>query len=388
MLNEIIIRNIKSIDFCDLDFKKGSYKFGEENLIGGCVNPIAIYGSNGGGKTSFFTAIMNLIMLLNYPVNFLSPFEVNYFKFRKYEKSKDIEDITGSIEIHFDIEGKELVYFLSTTRKGYIRREYLKGKKNIFERFKNYYVIDGKNIVFDPNTSLLVPLLRSLNFNSGADNSLIKKVYFYLSSFSFLNLPLINSGGGFIVSRYFTNTNYLDLLSNHSDEVKELLKKYKKFPVYSILKKEEGAKGGINNINNPSSQYKLVIEDGQVFKDELPLEYISNGMKTNSVLLSVILSLPENGVLFIDEIETALHPTAIEAFLSIIREKKIQLVFSSHNTYLLQLLRPDQIYFAKWKNGYSKYYRLSKIYPNIREVNNIEKMYLSSVFDEALDDAK
>ena len=53
-------------------------------------------------------------------------------------------------------------------------------------------------------------------------------------------------------------------------------------------------------------------------------------------------------------------------------------------TNILQYLRPDQIYFAKWNKGYSKLLRLSNIYPNIREVNNIEKMYLASVFDDAI----
>ena len=47
-------------------------------------------------------------------------------------------------------------------------------------------------------------------------------------------------------------------------------------------------------------------------------------------------------------------------------------------------MRPDQVYFAKWAKGFSNYYRLSKIYPNIREINNIEKMYLSSTFDEEM----
>ena len=82
------------------------------------------------------------------------------------------------------------------------------------------------------------------------------------------------------------------------------------------------------------------------------------------------------------EIEDALHPLTIVDFLKVARERNIQLIFSSHNTYILQLLRPDQIFFANWKEGYSSYKRLSEIYPNIREINNIEKMYLSHLFDE------
>ena len=105
-------------------------------------------------------------------------------------------------------------------------------------------------------------------------------------------------------------------------------------------------------------------------------------MKNQNVILSTLLSLPENGIMVIDEIEDALHPLTIMDFLNVVRERKIQLIFSSHNTYILQKLRPDQIFFANWKNGVSNYKRLSDIYPNIREINNIEKMYLSNMFEE------
>ena len=113
---------------------------------------------------------------------------------------------------------------------------------------------------------------------------------------------------------------------------------------------------------------------------------ISVGMQNQSILLSLILSMPKNSVLFIDEVDIALHPSALKSFLEVIRKKEIQVVLTLHNTYAMQFLRPDQIYFSKWSHGFSSYYRLSKIYPNIREVNNIEKMYLSTLFDGAIED--
>ena len=108
-------------------------------------------------------------------------------------------------------------------------------------------------------------------------------------------------------------------------------------------------------------------------------------MKNQSFLLSVLLSLPEGGIMAIDEIEAGLHPLTIMDFIRVANQKKIQLIFSSHNTSVLSKLRPDNIVFAHWENGYSSYRRLSDIYPNIREVNNIEKMYLSATFDEAIE---
>ena len=113
--------------------------------------------------------------------------------------------------------------------------------------------------------------------------------------------------------------------------------------------------------------------------------FMSSGMYNQSAMLSILTSLPEKSLLIIDEIEDALHPITIMDFINVVQKKGIQLIFTSHNTYILQRLRPDQIIFANWNNGFSNYKKLSDIYPNIREVNNIEKMYLSHMFDDDIE---
>ena len=52
MLEKIIIKNVNSIDFCEIDFKKDKYRFLEDNVRGSIINPVAIYRHNGSGKTS------------------------------------------------------------------------------------------------------------------------------------------------------------------------------------------------------------------------------------------------------------------------------------------------------------------------------------------------
>ena len=93
-----------------------------------------------------------------------------------------------------------------------------------------------------------------------------------------------------------------------------------------------------------------------------------------------------NSVLFIDGIEKNLHPSSVSMLIKEAQKREIQLIFTSHNTNLMQELRPDQIYFARWQNGISYYFRLSNIYDNIREINNIEKMYLSNTFEEKINE--
>lgn len=379
MLKKIIINNINSIDTCELDFKKGNYQFLEDNTIGDIANPIALYGHNGSGKTSIFNAIASLINFMVEPVEFLTPFVVNNFLFDEYKKTKDESKIIGSIELLFMLDGVNFDYYIETSRLGYISKEFLKKNDEIIiERDRESYSYNNKPFSFD-NMSFLVPAIRKLA-SSEINDEIIQKCYSFISSFTFVNLPFINRGA-FVTSKMYKNMSINELLVNYSEEVKEILKNYNEFPIYSIKKKNS-----LNSNNNPNTGFSLVIE-GENFKGELPFEMISAGMRSQSVLLSILLSMPKNGVLFVDELEQALHPSAIASFLRVIKEKKIQLVFSSHNTYILQLLRPDQVYFAKWNNGFSKYARLSKIYPNIREINNMEKMYLSSVFDESIKNA-
>ena len=378
MLKKLVIKNVNSINICEIDFLKGNYKFAEENVFKEVVNPIAIYGHNGSGKSSVMNAIESFIALLNFPAKDLIPFTVNNVLFKKYVESKikDEKNICGSIQCNFSIGSDDYEYYLETSSKLMITNEYLKKNGDIyFGREGNKYKY--KRTIEKLSTySPLVPFLRVLAGNN-IDDSTIQSVYEYLSSFTHVNMPFINRGN-FATSKLFNNVNVNDLLVEKSEETKALLKTYKHFPIYSIVKNENGMVNG--EINYP---YEVILE-AEGFKETLPLGMMSVGMQNHSVLLSILLSMKEDGVIFIDEVDAALHPATIEAFLKVIQEKHIQVVFTLHNTYAMQLMRPDQIYFAKWSKGFSNYYRLSKVYPNIREVNNIEKMYLSCTFDGAM----
>ena len=382
MLKKLIIKNVNSIRVCEIDFVKGNYKFGEENVLNDVVNPIAIYGHNGSGKTSALNAVGHLISLMYYPVESLMPFVVNNFLFEEYnnQREKDEQKIKGSVHLFFDIDNSKYEYFLETTRKGQgsISVEYLtKDDHTLFERQGVSYKYKEEKRTIE-GSSPMVPLLRILA-SSEINDAIIQVVFAYISSFTLVSMPFINRGA-FVTSKLFNNKNINDLLVDRSHEVHEILKEYDCFPVYSITKSNKVAPNGLI-----APQYNVTLEDGE-FKKALPLQMISTGMSNQSLLLSILLSVPDNSVVFIDEVDRALHSRTIKSFFNVIRRKRIQIVCTLHNTFALQVLRPDQVYLAKWKKGFSNFYRLSKVYPNIRQINNIEKMYLSSIFDEAIDE--
>lgn len=386
MLKSIYIKNINSIKETIFDFSKANYKYGEINILKDLVNPIAIYGHNGSGKTSFLNAIQQFINLITLPPTLLKPFIINQMLFENEIQNlivkKDIsnENFVGTIKFNFELDKIEYEYLLSTSIFNLITNEYLKKEnKIIFKRNGKEYSYKEKTKKFKKGESLMVPALRIIAKEEVVDVD-IQKTLDYFNSFAHIQLQNINKGG-FVSSSLFDNKNVNDLLVDKSNEVKELLKEYKDFPIYEIKKIN---KIQPNNTTQQTQEYRIIIHGEDDFKIDLPFNLISTGMKNNSILLSLILSMPKNSVIFIDELEYALHPSALETFIKIVQRKQIQLVFSSHNTNILQYLRPDQIYFAKWNKGYSKLLRLSNIYPNIREVNNIEKMYLASVFDDAI----
>ena len=378
MLTRVQIKNINAIDYCDIDFQKNKYKY-LDNMIyrDKLVNPIAFYGSNGSGKSSFLKAITQVLhLMILEPKNF-RPFMSHSLNLQKHLSQstespskvnieKTLDSFISFVRLFLEIRGKEYEYYLETSMSGYITKEYLLANDClVFNRDTQTYFYREKSTDISKS---LYPAIRKIVADNQGDESVFE-VFSFLS-----NMGYIDASKHQYCFKEAVENNYLDLVVDRSAMVKNILSQYQEFPSYNFTSKlsDEGTK---------KYYIQLDIDDGYL---SLPYQFMSTGMFNQSVLLTALLSLPTNGILFVDEIEDALHPLTILDFIKVAQEKNIQLVFSSHNTYLLQKLRPDQIIFANWKSGYSTYKKLSDIYPNIREINNIEKMYFSSMFDEEI----
>lgn len=368
MITRIEIDNINTTSNVDLSLSKAKYKYLEEYvLVGKVSNPIAIYGKNGSGKSSFLSAIDSLVKLLNGSQDQLRPFQFNYANLKK--KKNDLETATAAyIKLYFDIEADEFEYYVSTNYDS-ITEEYLSlNGVEIFHRDVAEYTFEGLSCA---NSKSFYPVLRKLANDESNFDGAVSRAYRYLAGIA--SVAADRTG---YTARVLNNMNSLDVMVEKSGEVKKTLSEYKAFPLYDISSYVE---------ENGEKKYRVSVQTENGKTVVIPFNMASTGMKNQSFLLSVLLSLPEGGVMVIDEIEAGLHPLTIMDFIRAANKKKIQLIFSSHNTSVLSKLRPDNIVFTHWKNGYSSYRRLSDIYPNIREVNNIEKMYLSATFDEAIE---
>ena len=109
-------------------------------------------------------------------------------------------------------------------------------------------------------------------------------------------------------------------------------------------------------------------------------------LKYFGIIGQIIRVLSEGGVLIVDELELRLHPNLsrmiVELFSSEYNKKNAQLVFTTHNTNLLDtknILRRDQIYFVQKNNvGESELYSLLDF--NVRNDKVIQKAYLDGIF--------
>lgn len=382
MLTRVQIKNINAIDYCDIDFQKSKYKYLNDMLYQDkLVNPIAFYGNNGSGKSSFLDAISHLITLMIGEPHQFSAFVSNNLNITKYLRllseehgdklneeivSKSIKEVKSHIKMFFEIADDEYIYFIETSLLGRINKETLfVNEEKVFDRDKSSYFYKGKQIEI---VESLYPTLRRLSIDTPND-------VYISNAFNFLsNMGFIDAMKRMCFVKSTVEKDYKDLIVEKSSLVRDILSEYKEFPLYNVISRlsKEGKK-----------EYFVQIDIGDDYLI-MPHVYMSDGMLNQSMLLSVLLSMPRNSVLIIDEIEDTLHPLTILDFIKVAQKKGIQLIFSTHNTYLLQKLRPDQIIFANWKNGYSTYKKLSDIYPNIREINNIEKMYFSNMFDEGI----
>ena len=126
----------------------------------------------------------------------------------------------------------------------------------------------------------------------------------------------------------------------------------------------------------------LIRED---MKTALPIKMESEGNQTLMQVLPQILQATQNNcMLIIDEFSSAFHNFLEEKLVKYFMQnsKESQIFIVSHSTNLLTntILRPDQIYTVDYIQGKgSKINRVSDSKP--REAQNLEKMYLSGVFN-------
>lgn len=132
------------------------------------------------------------------------------------------------------------------------------------------------------------------------------------------------------------------------------------------------------NMETRSMIFKHFSKDGD--NNVLPFDEQSTGTKLMFGLAGPLIHVLENGyILIIDELERSLHPHLVEEIIKIFQssetnKKNAQLIFTAHNTYFMNFLNRDQIWFTeKSEHGESQLIPLLDYMP--RTTDTIEKYY-------------
>lgn len=352
-----------------------------------------VYGANGSGKSNFVDAI-----------SFVKNLVVNSIKnqpgqgIRQTPHKKDGFDKESKYQIQFIVGGIRYIYGFAL-KNMLVSEEYLYYVPNgrqakVFDRKGEDFTVGslfrGKftscKDVLKPNRLLLSC---AANFSSVEE---VDDVYRFFSEELVVYGPA-NNDIWMNYSLYQMNNNakmknaviaFLRELGTDIEDIKvEISKTVMEASDLPPFLSDE-FKNLILSENVDSISAKVIYEN---METDLMLEE-STGTKKLVALLCPIIDIMINGkVLICDELESSLHESLVygivKLFMNVKSDKIAQMVFTTHETGLLNLdlFRRDQIWFTELegKERYTDLYSLAEI-KNVRKDDNFGKGYISGKY--------
>ncbi len=344
MLKNITIENSSGIsEKIELDFRKGNYRFKEQYIYDEIISPAVLYGHNSSGKTSVLRTFNNIFNIFNGDLTRDNTYAM---------KNLFYDEECTKINMELKLKGNFYHYFIEMKNKNIIVNEEV-----IINDNKHF----SRSLVKDIPTNM--SFIRYLVMN-GLEPDL-NDIYEYMKNITFISTEKkINS--------IRTSLELNKLLVKHNEKYKNISRHFEEimdltFYLEATLDGERIR--AIYEKNNESYKfdYKTML---------------SSGTRDFYEMLALIFELPENTLLIIDEIEKTFHPDLVRKIVKYLSENfPIQIITSSHNTNFMKALRPDQLYITKKENDIVSVNRVSEKYPGIREIHNLEKLYMGGKFE-------
>lgn len=343
------------------------------------LKTVAIYGSNGGGKTNFIAAMGIMKRRIH-----------NSFA----DSLKKDEDKEDSAEYYFELNNE------GETDPSYFEVSFI--EENILYRYgfkiKGYEIIEEwlfkKNEV---ETMLFVRKGQSFEINSKGFPEGKKYKESVNSNVLFISyLAQNNTKVASIIFNWFDNLNVVSGLedTHYQNVTKELLKDSSNFKMWLMqaIKFLE-----ITDIELTKDKELLTYHNkydaNNIIVGSIPfnLNRESQGTRKLIYLLGAIYDTLKFGrILFIDEIDSKLHPNLTKRLLQFFHQINLnnaQFIFTAHDAVLLdkEIFRRDQIWFVdRNKFGSSELYAMSDFDATVvRNTSDYRKKYLEKTFGAA-----
>ncbi|MCI1985447.1 MAG: AAA family ATPase [Lactobacillus sp.] len=114
---------------------------------------------------------------------------------------------------------------------------------------------------------------------------------------------------------------------------------------------------------------------------DVPFNLESDGTKRLLRLVPLLADAMSGKTVVIDEIDTGIHDLLMLTLIEAISEQiSGQLIFSTHNTMLLNALKPDSAYVIQEDTDGQKYVVSITDVKQVKRNNNVQKMYLNGDF--------
>ena len=349
-----------------------------------------VIGPNASGKTNLLKTIPFLKWLIvdSFNLNPQSPIIVRPFMFGGYknkpsELSVVFEIATGVYTYNFVLDQIKII---SEELKLTSMAKEKKSSKKIFSRVWNettkHYDLEGDNFNLPKGFE---NLLRTNASVIGVAMRLNHKESQEIANF-WQSIETNVSEGGWIGDHVFINrgvqlAEVLNFFSGKESLKKEAEKLLARFDLglnaFEIKKDKQE--------NGVSMSVQVSHSFGDQ-KEMLPIQYESSGTKQLFILLKHILQVLSNGgVVILDEFDVNLHPEMMLALFDLFidpntNEKQAQLLFSTHNHYILSKLDKYQItLIEKNDKGMSESWRLDEM-TGVRADDNYYTKYIAGAY--------
>jgi len=375
-------------------------EFREFNTIhtpyGDLLKSAIVFGANASGKTNIIKAIHFMgSIILSEPIR-QSRYIHNNNNFALIENACSKPRI---FEIEFIEEGFVYCYGFEILNNE-INKEYLymknKRKNMLFKRSSP----DFKDIILSKEMDNVKHFTANtrrdnlfLYWASWGNNNFAMKVSHW---FSKIEIFRINDH----LRRPTTTFDYLEKNKERKDKVLDLLQKAdinildfdiekKQAPEITMRRNKETNEGSSHRLSAvlKTSRYYYNSNKKPVDKVNFPIYLESAGtQKIFEIAGSFLKALEKGCVIFIDEIDTRLHPLLVKNLVMMFNSissnpNNAQLICNTHNTLLLdEDIRLDQIFFTeKDKYGVSNLYSLVD-FKGVEKDNNLMRKYILGVF--------
>jgi hypothetical protein len=321
------------------------------------LSSAVLYGANNVGKTNLFQALaaMSDFIINSFRAGTASQLCAEPFKFQQQYLG-----YPSDFEIHFIADNIYYEYFLAVTTERVVNEYLYAYPKGVAQRWfsrewrteKNEYNWhfpnkEIKKLIKDfvdwtrPNVAFLSV--------AGYLDTCLKPVFdWFAQTLQFVNFGDYDLTPAVTVERF----------KMHSGRIIQLLRDAD-FKITDVKVSQSG------------DDVTAFVYEGDF---EISWDYESSGLKRYFSLLGYFLNALDNGqVLFVNELDTSLHPilvtTIVKWFNSTLKTNYAQLIFTTHNLMIMDntIMRRDQIWFADKKNNATQLYFLSEFEPEEKE---------------------